>query len=384
MHKPLYGVRFASFLCVAVFFLVLLFTHADLAMDGVRRGLSLCTETLFPSLFPFLVLSELLVAMHAGEILSRLFSRPVSRLFGLSGNATAALLLGSLCGFPTAMTTGAALYRNGEIRKKELQRLLLFANNPSSGFLIGAVGEALFGNRRAGVVLYVITLFSSLLIGIFLHVFFGAATEKSDNIPPYVQRKSLSPGDFTGSVKRGFSTLLQVSAFLLFFAAVIGCLSALPGFSALPPIFRALFAGGLEMTSGISLAASTLSPESAYLLTAFLTGFAGLSVCLQLFSVSEGTELRLLPYLAAKTVHGLLNTGFAALYLYLRKPEFSPAKGVLAAGTSPARGCLPKPASLLPSLAVLLLLCIAFAVSRRKKGGSTPPDYGYRTKKKRD
>ena len=91
MNKQLYGVRFASFLCVAIFFLVLLFTHADLAMDGVRRGLSLCTETLFPSLFPFLVLSELLIVMHVGEVLSRLFSRPVYRLFGLSGNAAAAL-----------------------------------------------------------------------------------------------------------------------------------------------------------------------------------------------------------------------------------------------------------------------------------------------------
>lgn len=338
MNKPLYGVRFASFLCAAVFFLVLLFTHADLAMDGVRRGLSLCTETLFPSLFPFLVLSELLVAMHAGEILSRLFSRPVSRLFGLSGNAAAALLLGSLCGFPTAMTTATALYRNGEIGKKEMERLMLFANNPSSGFLIGAVGEALFGNRHAGVMLYGITLFSSLLIGVFLRIFFGIAGEKNSNIPLYVQRKSLSPSDFTGSVKRGFSTMLQVCAFLLFFSAVIGCLSALPSFAALPPIFRALFAGSLEMTSGISLSASSLSPEIAYLLTAFLTGFAGLSVCLQLFSVTEGTELRILPYLAAKTVHGILNTGFAALYLALRHPEFTPARGVLAVASISAGG----------------------------------------------
>lgn len=365
MNKPLYGVRFASFLCAAVFFLVLLFTHADLAMDGVRRGLSLCTETLFPSLFPFLVLSELLVAMRAGEVLSRFFSRPVYRLFGLSGNAAAALLLGSLCGFPTAMTTGVALYRNGEIGKKELQRLLLFANNPSSGFLVGAVGEALFGNRKAGVALYGITLLSSLLIGVFLRIFCGAATEKKENKPRYVPRNSLSPTDFTGSVKRGFSTLLQVSAFLLFFAAVIGCLSALPGFGALPPFCRALIAGGLEMTSGISLAASTLPPETAFLLTAFLSGFAGLSVCLQLFSVTEGTELRILPYVSAKTAHGVLNVAFAALYLMLRRPEFTPAHGVFAAaGATGGAGWLPK---LAPTLAVAVLVPALAALGGRKR-----------------
>lgn len=355
MKRPLTGIRSGTFFVLGIFFLVLLLTHTDLAMDGVRRGLSLCAETLFPSLFPFLVLSELLVTMQAGEFLGRIFTRPVRVLFGLSGNASAALLLGALCGFPTAMSTGVALYDRGEIGKAELQRLLLFANNPSSGFLIGAVGNALFGNRRAGLALFGITLFSSVLIGICLRLFLGAPTDKTENKPPYVARKGLSPSDFTGSVRRGFSTLLQVAAFLLFFSAVIGCLQAIPAFGALPPCLSVLFAGMLEMTSGISLAASTLAAETAFLLTAFFSGFAGLSVCLQLFSVCEGKGLRLLPYLLVKTVQGCLNLGLAKLYLLLAKPDLVLAKGVFAAGegTNTRIWVL-----FLPS-AILLLCCAA-------------------------
>lgn len=364
MKKPLSGIRSGTFFVLGIFFLILLLTHTDLAMDGVRRGLSLCAETLFPSLFPFLVLSELLVAMQAGEILGRVFSRPVRCLFGLSGNAAAALLLGTLCGFPTAMSTGAALYERGEIGKAELQRLLLFANNPSSGFLIGAVGEALFGNRRAGLALFCITVTSSVLIGIFLRLVFGAPAEKSENNPPYVVRKGLSPSDFTGSVRRGFSTLLQVAAFLLFFSAVIGCLRAIPAFSALPSCLSVLFAGILEMTSGISLSVSTLSAETAFLLTAFFSGFAGLSVCLQLFSVCEGKELRLLPYLLSKTVQGGLNLALAKLYLLLAKPELVLAKGVFAAGG----GGVPSGWRLfLPSLAVLLVCGAGYFYLRQKR-----------------
>lgn len=349
------------------FFFVLLLTHTDLAMNGVRRGLSLCTETLFPSLFPFLVLSELLVTMQAGEFLGRIFARPVRALFGLSGNASAALLLGALCGFPTAMSTGAALYDRGEIKKAELQRLLLFANNPSSGFLIGVVGDALFGNRRAGLALYCITLFSSALIGICLHLLWGPAIVKKGDKPQHVIRKALSPSDLTGSVRRGFSTLLQVAAFLLFFSAVIGCLQAVPLFGALSSCLSVLLAGVLEMTSGISLAASTLSAEHAFLLTAFFSGFAGLSVCLQLFSVCEGKGLRLLPYLLAKVTQGGLNLILARLYLFLAKPELVLAKGVFAldAGKN-----APIWALLLPSL--ILLFCCAVAYvrlcrERRKK-----------------
>lgn len=366
MKKPLTGLRSGTSFILGIFFLILLLTHTDLAMDGVRRGLSLCAETLFPSLFPFLVLSELLVAMQAGEILGKIFSRPVRTLFGLSGNAAAALLLGALCGFPTAMSAGSALYERGEIDKAELQRLLLFANNPSSGFLIGAVGEALFGNRRAGFALFVITLASSFLIGLFLRLVFGAPAEKKENTPGYIARKGLTPSDFTGSVRRGFFTLLQVAAFLLFFSAVIGCLHAIPMFYALPPFFAVFCAGVLEMTSGISLAASTLSAETAFLLTAFFSGFAGLSVCLQLFSICEGKDLRLLPYLCTKTIQGCLNFGFAKLYLLLAKPDLILAKGVFAADGGVARsGWI----VLLPSAAVLLFCGAGYCalLGKRKK-----------------
>ena len=118
------------------------------------------------------------------------------------------------------------------------------------------------------------------------------------------------------------------------------------------------------MTSGISLSVSTLSAETAFLLTAFFSGFAGLSVCLQLFSVCEGKELRLLPYLLSKTVQGGLNLALARSYLLLAKPELVLAKGVFAAGG----GGVPSGWRLfLPSLAVLLVCGAGYFYLRQKR-----------------
>ncbi|MBR7181935.1 MAG: hypothetical protein IKD28_04040, partial [Clostridia bacterium] len=233
MKSRLPRVRSTALVLFAVFLLFLLLANAELAMDGVRQGLSLCTETLFPSLFPFLVFSELLVVTGAGESIGRLFSRPVGALFGLSRSGSVALLLGWLCGSPVGTATALSLWHRGEIEERELTRLTLFANNPSSGFLISAVGEALFGNKGAGLALFLITTLSAALVGLFLRLCLGKA-ENAQSFPTPEHEHHLSATDFTGSVKRGFATLLQVAAFVLFFSCISKCLTPLLSSLSLP------------------------------------------------------------------------------------------------------------------------------------------------------
>lgn len=327
MKRRLPGLGSTAFLLFGLFLLILLLTNAQVAMDGIRQGLSLCTETLFPSLFPFLVLSELLVARQAGKVLGKVFSRPVSALFGLSGSGATALLLGMLCGYPVGTTTAVALYRQGELSKEELKRLILFANNPSSGFLIGAVGEALFGNRSAGLALWLITWISAALIGIFLCIFCGKIAEITKT-PTNGMQKPPSVSDLTASVTRGFHALLQVFAFVLFFTCVASCLTPILTALQLPVGVSVALYGLLEITSGISHAVTILSPEAAFRSAAFFAGFAGLSVCLQLFSIAEDQHLRLSPYLLAKAAQGGLCLLLAELYLRLFRPHFETAESV--------------------------------------------------------
>lgn len=324
MKSRLPGLGSTAFLLLGLFLLLLFLTNAQIAMDSVRQGLSLCTETLFPSLFPFLVLSELLVARQAGKVLGRLFSRPVSVLFGVSGGGAAVLLLGMLCGYPVGTATAVALYRQGELSKEELNRLILFANNPSPGFLIGAVGEALLGNKGAGLALWVITWSSAALTGIFLHIAYGKAA-KTTETPANGMQKPPSVSDLTGSVTRGFSSLLQVFAFVLFFTCVGSCLTPILTALHLPVGVNVALYGLLEITSGINHAVTMLTPEAAFRFSAFFAGFAGLSVCLQLFSIAEELHLRLSPYLLTKAAQGGLCLLLAEIYLRLFKPHLENA-----------------------------------------------------------
>lgn len=365
MKRSILRLRSTAFLLFTLFLFALLLVNADIAMNGVHRGLSLCLETLIPSLFPFLVLSDLLASSGVAESFGRIL-RPVSALFGLSAGGSASLLLGSLCGFPVGTTTALSLYRKGEVSKKELERVVLFANNPSSGFLIGAVGEALFGNRMAGVALFFITLLSAATVGILLRILQGKVPKIAD-IPHNGVKKRLSPTDLTGSIKRGGTSLLQIMAFVLFFSCISECLSAiLEGFS-LPPVFSVMLCGTLEMTTGISAAVTTLPPAVAFRLTALFASLAGLSVTLQIFSVAEEANLPLSPFLLARLLQGAVALALAELFLFFAKPDFITAESVDTIATA----FFPRSyLTALPLFLLLLILIIHFLIKQKSASRS--------------
>ena len=111
------------------------------AMEAVREALRLCSETIVPSLFPFLVFSALLTALLPTAALDRALSPLMRPIFRLSGDCGAVLALGFAGGYPVGVRTTAALYRQGTLRRSEAQRLLAFCNNSGPGFLLGVVGS---------------------------------------------------------------------------------------------------------------------------------------------------------------------------------------------------------------------------------------------------
>ncbi len=319
-------IRSMTLVLLCLFFLVLLLCHTETAMDGVRQGLSLCTETLFPSLFPFLVLSELLVTVGAGALLGKLFGRPVRAIFGLSHAGASVFLLGTVCGLPIGTTTAVALFERGEMTQRELERVVLFCNNPSSGFLIAAVGVGLFGSKEIGIALFCITLLSSFLLGIALRLGFGAiqiAPKSPDGV-----EKRLIVGDFTNGVRRAFFSLLGVCSFVLFFSAVSRCLGTILSSFRVPSAVETLIYGTLEMTSGISHAVVALPPALAFRAVCFFSAFAGISVSFQVLCAAEDTGVRLLPYLLAKLLQGAISLLLAECYLRLFCPTLTPTQSV--------------------------------------------------------
>ena len=342
-----------------VLLLGLLFYMNDSAMDGVRHGISLCAETLIPSLFPFLVLSDLLVRSGIGEPLAPFPGRLVGTLFRLSPRATSALLLGLLCGQPIATVVALSEYRRQRIEQQELHRLILFANIPSSGFLIGAVGSGLFQNKRAGIALFAITLCSALLLGVLLRLF-APNTPVKEALTSNSTHGALSTKDLTESISQGFGTILKVCAFVLFFSCIGACVGSALTHLRAPDTVNVLLYGFLELSSGISYAVTTLPPNAAFCTAAFFAGFGGLSVCMQIFALSGDSGVSVLGYLACKLIQALLCLLGAQICLLFFSPAPLPTQSVGAFSFSVAFRFFPQ---------ALLLLVLFFFLIYKKRGG---------------
>ena len=265
----------------------------EVSAQAARDAMLLCAQTLIPSLFPFFVLSSLLIACGASELLSALLSPLMRPLFGLSGTGAAALALGLCGGYPVGARTAAELVENGALSRDEGERL---------GFLLGVCGAGVFSSSRAGAALYLIHVAAALCAGLLIcralpPVPHGTYPHKSAK----AQRFSTA---FPAAVQNALTGCFNVSAFVVFFTVLARLLLHF-----LPEAFAsslpcALLLGFLELTSGVlSLPCS----RAGFLSCAALLGWGGLSVHCQTLSVLAATPLSARYYLKGKALQALLS-----------------------------------------------------------------------------
>ena len=298
---------------LTLFTLAVILRNAEVAIRQMNYGLRLCVTSVIPSLFPFMVLSELLLCVGAIRPIGKLLSRPFRFLFDIGEESVCALLLGWLCGFPVGPRCALSLYRQGHIDHVELSRLLCFSNLPSSAFLISTVGISLFGDRSFGIYLYGITLCSAILLGILGNLL-HRKQKKTQSASASFFRPSTDPipslsgiRAFSEAVGSSALALLRICAFIVFFSVFVGSLEYLISGLSLSPTASALLFGIFEMTGGTARAAALSNPYIGEIVCMLLVGWSGISVHCQLISLCSDASIPLRPYLLAKVAHGILN-----------------------------------------------------------------------------
>lgn len=279
---------------------------------AVVQAFSLCVRVLLPSLFPFFVLSSLLVSLGVAQRLSPLLERPMRWLFGLPGSCAAAVLLGAVGGYPLGARTAVTLYQQRQCSKEDALRVLCFCNNAGPAFIISAVGGGLLGDAGTGVLLYGLHLLSALLMGI---LFAGSkrSVKQSSFSPKTLDSTAVIPC-FLQAVTGSLGTFLNVCAFVLFFAVLTCLLRQLSFLAGLGPLAQGLLYGSLELTSGAAQLSGAGLPRGLLLpALSFLCGWGGLSVQFQTISLLYEADLPAGGYLKAKLLHGVLAAGSAFL-----------------------------------------------------------------------
>ena len=304
--------------------LCLMFYPQD-AMAAAREGLKLCYNVIIPSLFPFFVLSALVVDLGLAGHLGRALEGVMRPLFNVPGACASAFALGFVGGYPVGARTALQLYQEGMCTKTEAERLLSFCNNSGPAFILGVVGAGVFASSRVGVLLYLGHAAASVCVGLLFRFYkAGKGGSRERRAAPRFEAKRFTTA-FTDAIKNSFLSVLNICAFVVFFTVVIRLLflsGLLPGLAkllgaALAPLgfsqawAERLLTGFLELSSGVWTLSGAGSMAGRLSMAAFMLGWAGISVHCQVLSFIGGSGLSVKTYILGKLLHG----GLSALFV---------------------------------------------------------------------
>lgn len=295
---------------------VILTVFSDTASAAVSRALSVCAERLLPSLFPYMVVSSLLVSSGAADAISRRL--PAARLFGLPGEASSAVILGLLCGFPLGAKTAAELYERGTVGKKEAEALISVSNNTGPSFVVSVIGAAFWKNAAFGWWLYAAQSVFGIAAGIIVNrVIYKLPSVGNSYRTLRATGEKKSSSVFVDAVRGAVSASLSVCGFVMTFAVIIDYIKSVLGNRG---IVCAAVASVLEITEGARLSAALAADGSRLggFFCGFALGFSGLSVIFQAYSFCAPHSLSLRRTVAVKLLQGIFCgcAGYALTYFY--------------------------------------------------------------------
>ncbi len=125
--------------CIFLGLLFGLLSNSRLASLYVLEGFNVWASRALPALFPFMVLSGLIIRLELAERVVKAFTPVLGRLYHASSTACYVMLTGFLCGFPMGARTIAELYERGRLSKRDGKWLLSFCNNLSPAYVMGVL-----------------------------------------------------------------------------------------------------------------------------------------------------------------------------------------------------------------------------------------------------
>lgn len=314
--------------CICIFILFLIIFSSDNLL-AARNGLLLWASSVVPSLLPFFIATELLSYTNVVPILGKFFNRFMRPIFNVPGEGAVALIMGIVSGYPVGAKIVSNLKKQGVCSNEECERLLAFTNNSGPLFIIGTVGASLFFSSKIGLQLFVVHLASCLLVGFLFrwwkyknNYFLGKRSTTTVN---YISFSNLG-SVLSVSIQSAIHSVIIIGGFVVLFSVIVSMLNSSKILniccSFLNPFLHTLkiptnysssiITGIIEVTNGIKLAAIDASPFSI-IICSFLLGFGGISVLLQVLSITSEAKISIKPYILGK----FLQACFSAIFMYL-------------------------------------------------------------------
>lgn len=291
---------------LSVFF-VLLFVFSKDISSSIIFSISIWKDNLLPSLFPFFVMSDLLLAYGFVDIISFFLGAIMTKWFYLPKDAAFAFFVSLFSGFPSGSKYVNDLLNAKKISIEDANYLIMFTHFANPFFIVTTISLFLLSNVKAGYII----LISHILSNIIVAFIFRKKKVILNNDNNYKKAFYLSSPDkpfitiLTNSIFKSFKTLVNMLGIIMIFLMITTIIKKI---IPVRGITNGLLSGFLEMTQGVKYISSLdiSLPIKASILSAIVS-FSGLSVHFQVKSIIDGTDIKYSNFLKARVVQSFIS-----------------------------------------------------------------------------
>lgn len=322
--------RRVSIILLLFIFLSLITIYPNISLSAASDGINLWIFVVMPSLFPFFIISDLLIALKIPENIARLFA-PIARfLFNTSGYGAYVFIMSIFSGYPSGAKITRELIEANKITDAEGQKILSFSSTSGPLFIIGAVGAGMLKSTHAGYIIFICHVLGAIVNGILLNFFTKRnSTLKEVSNKTHTLYNNSSPGNLMSSaIANSLYTSGFIGGYIILFSVIIALLDKIAFFSVITNIIGIAIPSSvswllgivaktsLEISNGCKIISSlSCQYELKLILCSFIIAFSGFSIIGQVGSIINKTKINLKAYILYKLNHGVISSALCYLLL---------------------------------------------------------------------
>lgn len=298
---------------LSLLFLFFLIFSNKLVLESVNFSISIWKDNLFPTLFPFFIVSNILIQYGFVDIIGNIFSKSMQKIFKLPGNSSYVLINSLFSGFPSGAKYTVTLVKEKVLTINDASRLLTFTNYSNPLFIIGFIGNMIL-NKKTSILILISHILGGLIVGLIF-----SFNKENNNI----QNKSIKKADkkitfgtsLSTSIYDSLNTMFLLLGIVTIFTIITSIISNVLNLNI---YLKTILSGILEMTQGIkNLNTLNISIFLKTILVTFFISFGGLSVHIQVLSIISEYNIKYKPFFIARLIHSVISCGLVSILYYI-------------------------------------------------------------------
>lgn len=269
---------------------LLILNNAPVITSSVQKYALIFIQTIFPSLFPTMLIGNLLIKMGVTRIIPKFLKNIFAKIFNFNETCTIIFILSFIAGSPSNAKFINDYYELGRLSRKQAESLMCVTHFINPLFIIQVIGNHIFNNKSIGYFLVLMILIINLIKAVILkNNFIDNNYKNKENYENISFIKTITP-----SIKGTIESLLIILGTVITFGTL--CTLIVHVFN-LNAFFNLIVGGILEMTSGVTnLNIVDISPLLKLYLSYFFINFGGLCIQMQELSMLKKINIKYMKY----------------------------------------------------------------------------------------